>query len=613
MGFNVKKRREKIMPNLSQMKRQRMLALLDKIKEEHKDDDETLVALNEIASELNAKKYGLVWEEHEESVDIQMQRNIPVFTEVKEREISAAPDKPYNFLLEGDNLHSLYLLEKTHAGKIDVIYIDPPYNTGNKDFIYDDNYVEEEDSFRHSKWLSFMEKRLRLAKELLSEKGVIFIQISDIEVAQLKCLCDDIFDESNFLNIISVNMKNVAGASGGGEDKRFKKNCEYILVYAKSYDLMPLFNGPYVYTEISDLIQKYIDEGKSWKYTTVLLDAGEKEYIGSTVDGDGNEIKVYRRKNVITMSINQVAKRDGITVKEAYQKYGINVFRTTNSQSSIRTRIIEYRTENNINDEILSIEYTPKTGKNKGVVYEQFYKDDICNLFVWLRDTAEIIDGELYKKDLQGTYWDVNGLMKNVAKEGGVEFLNGKKPVDLLKQIINLYPSKDITVLDFFAGSGSTGHAVLALNAEDCGTRKFILCTNNENHICDEKTYLRLKNVIQGYGRYDAIPANLKYYRTDFVARDNENLSDALLEHIAEMIQLQHGVKIDDHQYIMLMSDEEADELCTHLGDYPDLKALYISKNVLLTSEQSECLKGIEAHVIPDDYFMFELKEEAHI
>lgn len=226
------------MPNLSQLKRQHMLEFLDKIKEEHKTDDEMLVALGEIANALISKKYGLVWEQHEENVDVAMQTNIPVFTEVSEREISLVPNNRYNFLLEGDNLHSLYLLEKTHKGAIDLIYIDPPYNTGHEDFVYDDNYVAEEDSFRHSKWLSFMEKRLLIAKELLSEKGVIFIQISDIEVAQLKCLCDDIFGESNFLNIISVNMKNIAGASGGGEDKRFKKNCEYILVYAKSYDFL---------------------------------------------------------------------------------------------------------------------------------------------------------------------------------------------------------------------------------------------------------------------------------------------------------------------------------------------------------------------------------------
>ena len=597
------------MPNLSQLKRQRMLAFLDKIKEEHKTDDEMLIALGEIANALISKKYGLVWEQHEEKVDVAMQTNIPVFTEVPEREISLVPDNRYNFLLEGDNLHSLYLLEKTHKGAIDLIYIDPPYNTGHEDFVYDDNYVAEEDSFRHSKWLSFMEKRLLIAKELLSEKGVIFIQISDIEVAQLKCLCDDIFGESNFLNIISVNMKNIAGASGGGEDKRFKKNCEYILVYAKSYDFLPLFNGPYVYTEISDLIQRYIDEGKSWKYTTVLLDEGEKEYVGSTVDGDGNDIKIFLRKNPKMLSVKQVAELEGISEKEVYKKYGVKIFQTTNAQTSIRTRVMDFRIENGITEDLLSIEYVPKTGKNKGRIYEQFYKGDKCRLFVWLKDTSEEIDGELYKRDLQGTYWDMNGAMKNVTKEGSVEFSNGKKPVDLLKQIISLYPQDDITVLDFFAGSATTGHAVVALNAEDGGTRKFILCTNNENDICDTKTYPRLKNVAEGYGKYQALPFNLKYYKTDFVSRDEEYLSDALLEHMTEMIQLEHGVKIDGSNYIMVMSDEEADELQANWENYPDVKALYVSKNVLFTTEQCDLFANTDIYIIPDYYFNFELKE----
>lgn len=134
------------MPNLSQLRRQKMLEFLSKIKEEHKDDDDTLIALGEIENELTSKKYGLVWEKHEEAVDVKMKTHIPVFTEVKEREIDAAPGESYNFLLEGDNLHSLYLLEKTHKGKIDVIYIDPPYNTGHNDFIYEDKFVDSVDS-----------------------------------------------------------------------------------------------------------------------------------------------------------------------------------------------------------------------------------------------------------------------------------------------------------------------------------------------------------------------------------------------------------------------------------------------------------------------------------
>lgn len=162
------------MANLSQQKRQRMMEFLSMLKEEHKDDDSVLIALGEIEAELNAKKYGLVWEEHEEAVDVKMKNNIPVFTECKDKEINASDSGTYNFLLEGDNLHSLYLLEKTHKGRVDIIYIDPPYNRGKDDFVYDDNYVGAEDTYKHSKWLSFMEKRLRIAYNLLSEDGMIF-------------------------------------------------------------------------------------------------------------------------------------------------------------------------------------------------------------------------------------------------------------------------------------------------------------------------------------------------------------------------------------------------------------------------------------------------------
>ena len=607
------------MPNLSQIKRKRMLEFLNKIREEH-TDDESIIALNEIETELTNKKYGLVWEEHEEQVDIEMLTKVPVFTEVIDREIVSDETLNYNFLLEGDNLHSLKLLEKTHRGMIDLIYIDPPYNTKEKDFIYDDTYVGEDDTFRHSKWISFMSERLKIARTLLSSNGVIFIQINDIEVAQLKMLCDSIFGEENFLNIISVNMKNIAGASGGGEDKRFKKNCEYILVYTKNYLFLPLFNGPYVYTEMSELIQQYIDEGKSWKYTTVLIDEGEKVYHGSTVDGDGNEIKVYIRKNVITMSINQIAKRDGITTKEAYQKYGINIFRTTNAQSSIRTRIIEYRKEHGIEDSILSIEYVPKTGKNKGNVYEQFYKDTECNLFVWLRDTSEVIKGELYKKNLQGTYWDMTAGTKNLTKEGNVEFSKGKKPVALIQQIISIYPSKNATVLDFFAGSGTTGHAVIAQNVKDKGNRKFILCTNNESDICTDKTYPRLSNVIRGYttdkGKvFEQNLANLKYYKTDFIPKISEDLeyslSDELLKHIKEMVQLEYAVKLDGTNYVLVMTDEEADNIIADKDKLSSCKALYVSSSVLLTGEQHKEIddRGIMIYIIPDYYFETELLE----
>ena len=214
------------MANISKQKREEFIAKIEALKQKEAIDDTDRLLLNDIINELNEKRYGLVWEQHSEAVDDMMVNNIPVFTEDKDKKIVSAPDLPYNFLLEGDNLHSLKLLEKTHKGKIDVIYIDPPYNTGNKDFIYEDRMVGKEDGYRHSKWLSFMNERLKIAKKLLSQQGVIFISIDDNEYGQLKILCDSIYNEENFVaNIIWA--KN----SGNNNSVNVSIKTEYVLVY----------------------------------------------------------------------------------------------------------------------------------------------------------------------------------------------------------------------------------------------------------------------------------------------------------------------------------------------------------------------------------------------
>jgi len=222
------------MANLSKIKREKMLDYLEKIKEIN-NDDENIRAITEIENALNEKKYGLVWEEHSEKVDEILEHNIPIFVEDEERKITVDEKLPYNFLLEGDNLHSLKLLEKTHKGKIDVIYIDPPYNTGNKSnpdsvFIYDDCMVGEDDGYRHSKWISFMHRRLEIAFSLLSLTGAIFISIDDNEYAQLKLLCDSIFMESNYVTSFIRKTKSMTGDDGNGLNIQH----EYMLVYAKN-------------------------------------------------------------------------------------------------------------------------------------------------------------------------------------------------------------------------------------------------------------------------------------------------------------------------------------------------------------------------------------------
>lgn len=604
--------------NISKQKRDDLIEKIGQIRAfisaapQDENTGNLLTYLSELEKDVRGKKYGLIFEEHREEIDEVLSTHTPVLTEDGSLFIDNGGEM--NFLIEGDNLASLQLLEKTHKGKIDLIYIDPPYNTGNQDFIYDDCYVDTEDGFRHSKWISFMTKRLSIARSLLTEKGVIFIQISDIELAQLRILCDRVFGEENFLNIISVNMKNIAGASGGGEDKRFKKNCEYILVYAKNYSLMPLFNGPYEYREIYSVVEQYRAEGKNWHYSSVLVERGEKEYFGSTVDGNGDEIKLYRRKNAIVKSVRQVMTDEGISEKEVYYKYGQCIFEAKDAQSSIRTRVINAKKQYGITDDIVSIEYVPKTGKNKGTLYEQFYKGDKCRLFAWLGDISENIDGLLYKKDLQGTYWDYTSRINNLTKEGNVEFGNGKKPIDLLKRIIALYPGDEITVLDFFAGSGSTGHAVIAQNVEDGGHRQFILCTNNQNNICREKTYIRLSNVIKGYitenGKiFSPMPASLKYYKVDYVPISERlyyEYADEILCHIRELVELENGINFTGNAEIaIVLTEEELDNFIKNEKDFSKCRKLYMGHDILPSDTQEQILKmrGIEISIIPDYYY----------
>lgn len=405
-------------------------------------------------------------------------------TAQQDNEIVSFDKEKDNLIIKGNNLLALHTLKEIFLGRVKLIYIDPPYNTGSDSFAYNDK-------FNHSAWLTFMKNRLEIAKELLSDDGYIFVQTDDSEQAYLKVLMDSVFGRDQYINTVSVLFKNIAGAHSI-EEKRLSKNIEFLTIYSKNWGSVKPFNDSYSYTPIHELVQTYRDEGRSWKYTSVFIDRGKKRYIGSTVDGSDDEIKIYIREDYKIVSVNWLIQNEGLTEKEVYEKYSDDIFQTQMPmKSSIRPRVMEkYKELNNEPNKLISIEYTPKSGKNKGTVYEQFYTGDKFRLFAWLKDTTEKIDGVLMKKDRTGTLWDFVNETKNVNKEGQVEFPNGKKPERLLGKIIEMTTNEGDIVLDFFGGSGTTAASALKLN------RKFISIEQMEKQVNLEKE--RMKNVISG-------------------------------------------------------------------------------------------------------------------
>lgn len=574
--------------------------LLEKALEEHRNED--VNKLEQVIHLLQTKKYGLVWEEHAEIVEQEMKTKIPVFVEDAEKKIVGHPnEKDYNFLLEGDNLHSLHLLEKTHVGKIDIIYIDPPYNTGNEDFIYNDKIIDKTDAYSHSKWLSFMSKRIKIARNLLSESGVLFISIDDNEQSQLKLLCDDIFGEQNYINLISVNSKVSAGASGGGEDKRLKKNIEYILIYCKNMNAIPPLNPIYKETDLTSYIQKMKSDGKSFKYTNVLYEYSDLEYYKTIKDGAGDDIVIRKVNNYSIKTVKAVAKMENITEEEVYLKYYDKIMTTTNAQTSIRTRVWE-ATDNE--DNMYVATYVPKSGKNKGKSIDLIFKGKQKVLLIWLRDSSVKNNNKILKREKIGTFWDGFSWI-NVSKEGRIKFENGKKPIALVIQTLKLLNHTNGTILDFFAGSGTTGHAVAQLNKEDGGNRKYILCTNNENNICEEVTYKRLTNIQK------ELPHNLKYFKTDFVDKNefpDFQLEDELLNYITPLVELEFGIDISNPSVQIILTEEQLGKLIKE-GKLEKDSTLFLHPTILLNNKEAELLSklNVTKQIIPDYYFGKEL------
>ena len=411
--------------------------------------------LKKIIDELKTSKpYGLVWEDKPEQFESDAENAVPVLKTKggKFKDVELDPSSDHNVLIEGDNYHALSVLSYTHKGKIDVIYIDPPYNTGNEDFRYNDAFVEPDDIYRHSKWLSFMHKRLRLASDLLSEDGVLFISIDDNEAAPLKLLCDALFGERNF-----VGQFIIIRAEGGGLAKQYVKGHDYLLVYARNIaSFTPLRR--------------------------------EKDIRGTIITKDGREYWL-----------------EVDWLRRTFGKYGTLPYEEIEEvKGADKKREIDAGIASGIY-QLIPI----KNGKH---------------VVARLRPLDE--DGSKFYSVLKHLSAGGN---EDLAKLGLASAFDFPKPLSLLKSLILGATFSDKKrrriILDFFAGSGTTAHAVLELNKQDGGNRRFILCTNNENNICEDVTYERMKRVMKGYTtpageKVEGLGGNLKYLKTDFVKKE---------------------------------------------------------------------------------------------
>lgn len=437
------------------------------------------------------KKYGLVWEDKPEDVEERLRDELPILTEVKERAIiSDYKDAPNHILIEGDNLEALTALTYTHEGKIDVIYIDPPYNTGKADeFKYNDKFVDLNDGYRHSKWLSFMIKRLRIAKQLLKDTGIIFISIDDNEVAQLKCICDEIFNtftDKSRTNCLGVLVWDLGTGTQAGH---FVRAHEYVLAYAINKDLVSNFSGgegEIDHSALKKISKKNPPVKFSFKAGTVFLAEDGKELSGEW--GGSEKTKLVSGRMIA---------QDGKLKYDVELEAGFAMAKQMKSW--------------------FNNEYTVDS---KGQLVTSFYFNSTGVLHY--KKERSIINPPSVIKGYGSTKTGSTELSNILHKEDTFGY---PKPSDLIRFLLSLQ-NNQITILDFFAGSGTTLHAAMRLNSEDNGTRKCILVTNNENNICEEVTYERNKRVINGYttSKGEDVQGlqnnSLRYYKTDFVYRD---------------------------------------------------------------------------------------------
>lgn len=452
-----------------------------------------------LAGEGNySDRYGLRWENKPERFDAESVGKLPSLKHVASKSIRTDATKPTHVLIQGDNYHALKVLAYTHERSVDVIYIDPPYNTGNKDFVYWDDfsekpkYVEKDDGFRHSKWLSFIAKRLRLAKSLLKESGVVFISIDDNSQAQLKLLCDQIMGEDNFISC-SIWRCNTSVLK---QSKSIRKDHEYVLVYARA-KAKAYFSRRMNSMEFSNPDN---DEKGPWFSSNAALPG----------NGDANRFP-------IKLPTGSEVTRNWKFTREDYEAGAVPLYFKGGNVPRLKVYESQYNRHTAVPSSILEVDATTSTGKN---------------------ELASIL---------------------GVAPKELSRIFSYPKPTELIRHVLEVTCPVDGCVVDFFAGSGTTGHAVMQLNAEDGGSRQCILVTNNEGEfkdesgalmeggICTHVTHPRLKKVIEGYitpkGKEVAgLGENLEFFETSFVpVPQSKNQQQAFVRYSSSLLQLKAG------------------------------------------------------------------------
>lgn len=529
-------------------------------------------------------KYGLNWDkEKQEEITKKIEHYIPLVKEISDKEIKKISNTN-NILIKGENYYSLFILNYTHQEQIDIIYIDPPYNTGNKDFIYNDKFIDNDDGYKHSKWLSFMHARLKLSKKLLKDTGIIYISIGDEELAQLKLLCDKIFGEQNLISICPRIAKRTSN-----KGNHFKSTKDYVLAYAKSITninwkfgvLQELDEKEFIY---EDSHGKYKRNGASLYQPSLDSRPNQRYYIecpdGSLIIPPGN---VFPKEKKDGAFVKPKTNEDKVW-RWSYETYLQNKNKLIFTKAgSVCPLIDSYGNPSKYN------------------VYDKVYLEDK-------------IDNTLLPEDVIYDFVNSQGTKELLELDINFPFA---KPVGLIKHLIKLTRMpKDITILDFFAGSGTTAEAVLQLNQEDNGNRKFILCTNDENGIFDKVTYPRLERIINGYKKRKSIPTNLKVYELEL--HESINNKDQLYFNIIDNCIPLLCIKEDCYEiitrtdnYVIYTNNNKTKYLCIYHDIYDITEQEFIDRLKTLNQYKviyKACLGNYNENIIYQQLNNYTLK-----